>query len=245
METVTKTPTPFVILFQGRSGSTYLAEALDSHPDIDCDGERLVPLRKQGSQAQLDWTAEFLGGSEAKDASAVGFKTKIDDMLDREAMADVMHRANAKVIHLQRRNLVKVVVSWFNCERVFAATGDWNIYPPQEALGPFAIDPEKFQRRLGLAIQGRARLNDYVAGLGLRTHSVVYEDLLVDGAKVLVDCCDFLGVEAVALYGRCRKATVDNLRQVIKNFNALYDIYCGTEFDSMFHEVLVNAELPR
>ena len=54
----------FTIFFQGRSGSTYLVEALDSHPRIRCEMERLVGLRKAGADGQLKWIEQFFAGEE-------------------------------------------------------------------------------------------------------------------------------------------------------------------------------------
>jgi LPS sulfotransferase NodH len=230
---------PFLIFFQGRSGSTYLSEALDSHPDVRCEIERLVGLRKSGAEEQMNWIRGFLAGSEDRGVSAIGFKTKLDDVLDPQALADVLKRLNARIILLSRLNVVKMVVSWFNSERLFDLTGDWNQYPPAAALEPFEIDLEKFDRRLGLVLHGKSRLDAYVHSLDLPLIQVCYEDILTNRQRTIGRVCEFLDVEPMPLKGQCVKSTNDNLRKVVANFDLLHRFYEGTHYQQMLEEVLV------
>jgi LPS sulfotransferase NodH len=228
---------PFVIFFQGRSGSTYLAEALDSHPSVRCEMERLVSLRRSGAGAQLEWIQRYLAG-DAESPAAVGFKTKLDDVLDPHSLAELLKRNGARIILLTRLNVVKMVVSWFNCERIFEMTGDWNQYPPTAALEPFEIDVKKFDRRLGLVLHGKARLESYVRSLDLPLLRLSYEEILTNQEKTISRVCDFLGVEAMTLKGQCVKATNDDLRNVVANFDALHRFYEGKHYQRMLEEVL-------
>jgi LPS sulfotransferase NodH len=241
MTTVLNEQRPFVIFFQGRSGSTYLTEALDSHPNVCCEMERLVGLRKSGAEAQLNWVRSFLTGSQDANASAVGFKTKLDDVLDPQGMAELLQTIGARIILLSRRNVVKMVVSWFNSERIFELTGDWNQYPPASALRPFEIDIEKFDRRLGLVLHGKARLEAYVRRLNLPLLQVRYEDLLINQPRTMARVCDHLNVEPMPLKGQCVKATHDDLRKVVANYELLHRFYEGTHYQQMLQEVLVQG----
>ena len=73
MPTLRRHVVRFVILFPGRSGSTYVISALDAHPAITAKGEVLDPLRPEGPQAQLDWTRRYLRGPAVNRSKAVGF----------------------------------------------------------------------------------------------------------------------------------------------------------------------------
>jgi LPS sulfotransferase NodH len=230
---------PFVVFFQGRSGSTYLTQALDSHPNVRCEMERLVSLRKSGPQEQINWIRTFLAGSRNGTIAAVGFKTKLDDVLNPKALADLLQKIGVRIILLSRLNVVKMVVSWFNSERLFEMTGDWNQYPPASALEPFEIDLEKFDRRLGLVLHGKDRLEAYVHSLNLRLLQICYEDLLTNQQQTIGRVCEFLDVEPMPLKGQCVKTTNDDLRKVIANFDALHRLYEGTHYQQMLEEVLV------
>jgi hypothetical protein len=228
---------PFVILFQGRSGSTYLVEGLSSHPSISCEVEKLVGLRKFGGDAQLTWVDEYFGSMNPENR-AIGFKTKLDDVINPAAFSTLLQSHKAKVILLTRRNLPKVVVSWMNSERIYAATGDWNLYPPAQPMTPFAIDPNVFERRLQLVSDGRDRLCTYVSRVRRPTLELLYEDILLDHAGTHRRIFDFLGVTDMTVAGNCLKATDDDLRNVILNFDELREKYRGSKYQSMIEEVL-------
>lgn len=68
-------PSPFVVLSQGRSGTTWLLSMLNSHPDVHCSGEILL---KAGSNKEkwshLENALEHMRNSKE---SAVGFKVML------------------------------------------------------------------------------------------------------------------------------------------------------------------------
>ena len=128
-------PVKFVILFQGRTGSTFLVDALRRHPEVDADGEilqneaqelrgwkthenayrrawRTGKLGYRGTpvEAQLRRTEQRWRDARP-DARAVGFKTKIRDLLDIESFKDLVEREGARIIMMERDNLVKQAVS--------------------------------------------------------------------------------------------------------------------------------------
>ena len=76
--------TPFVILFVERAGSTYLITALKSHPGVLALTEKFDALRKEGkgSAEQLEWAKAFLTPPLLGRHRAIGFKTKLVDVLD-------------------------------------------------------------------------------------------------------------------------------------------------------------------
>jgi len=173
-------PTPFVIFLQGRTGSTFLVECLDSHPRIQCDTERLVGFRKHGADKQLQWSSQYLDRSGKCDLGAVGFKTKLEDVLDPKRFTLLLQQLDARILVTQRRNIVKLIVSWFNSERIYDATGDWNVYDNVLPHEPMLVDPQEFDSRLKSVVDGKERLDNFVQGLGLQSLSVDYENLLVN-----------------------------------------------------------------
>ena len=67
--------TRYVILFQARSGSTYLTEVLDSHPDVYAMGEKFAERKKKGPARQLGAMRRFFERVPDGDFAAIGFKT--------------------------------------------------------------------------------------------------------------------------------------------------------------------------
>jgi LPS sulfotransferase NodH len=228
---------PFVILFQGRSGSTYLVEALSKHPSVCCDIERLVGLKKAGADAQLEWIDQHFQ-SHAEQFRAIGFKTKLEDVLDPAAFRSLLHRRRAKVILLTRKNIVKIVISWMNAERIYQLTGDWNLYPPARTLTPFTVDVGMFERRLKLVEEGQSRLRAYAKELQLETLEFFYEDLLRDHDTAMCRAFEFLGATPAVFTGSCLKATNDNLQHAVANFHEIRQRFLGTAYQPMLEEVV-------
>jgi LPS sulfotransferase NodH len=230
----------FVIMFQGRSGSTLLTTALDSHPRIRAAGETLAELKDHGAEAQLQMTRELLTPPLIGRHAVVGFKAKLMDVLDPEGFAKSLKEMRPSIILSLRRNSVKLVVSWINSERLHRKEGKWQSYTEEDRPSvPFIIAVDDFQCRLKTLEGLRWSLESYVSKLGLPTLSLYYEDLLTDEQKTFEQVFSFLGVKPEAVRPRCIKTTSDDLREVIKNFEDLRSHYRGTPYEEMFDEVLV------
>jgi LPS sulfotransferase NodH len=204
---------PFVILFQVRSGSTYLIEALNSHPHIFAEGEKLKGrkvwppptsksgLSENGAHLQHQGIFEFFT-QPPQGISAIGFKTKLVDLVDRKDFAKLLKKLRVYIIQLDRCNLVKQLVSWFNAERLSEATGDWNLYNEKDRLPPFTIDVDLFLSRFQMMEKARRILIDYVMSLELPTLSLYYEDLLMDKQTTINQALSFLGVNSEPVEGK-------------------------------------------
>ena len=137
---------PFVIIFQGRCGSTYLVEALDKHPAIECADERLAAIKKQncGADIQLEWAEDFLSQRHHSGTTQKGSKTKLRDVLDPADFSQLLQSLDCRIIHLRRNNVVKLTISNFNSVRINDKTGDWNLYNRTNPLSKTSIDLETF-----------------------------------------------------------------------------------------------------
>jgi LPS sulfotransferase NodH len=232
-----------VVLFPGRVGSTFLVSALDAHPEVEAKGERLDPLRADGPAAQLDWTRRYLRGPIVNRHRAVGFKTKLRDVLDQDAFAALLDDLGARIIVSDRRNDVKHVVSRITARRLKDTTGRWNRYAGDEAgttsAPPVVVDLDDFDERLRAVVREKASILEYVERLGLLRLHVDYEDLLAAPDATFGEVLDFLGVRTAPMTGATVKHTSDDLRDVIENFDELRARYAGTPYEAMFDEVLV------
>jgi LPS sulfotransferase NodH len=225
----------FMLFFQGRSGSTYLIEALASHPEIYARGEGVLG---GGAGQQLRRARKFLTQLYPERYHAVGFKTKFKDVQDPERLAKLLREVEAHIILLQRRNSIKHVVSFYNSLRIYEATGDWNLYNKEDRLPPVTIDMVRFASWLEALEDEKRKLETYVKNLGLPTLSLWYEDLIVDQPATLESVFSFLGVQFKPVQGACIKNTSDDLRKAVSNFDELRARYIGTPYEWMFDEVL-------
>ncbi len=230
----------FVILFVERSGSTYLATLLASHPRILARREEFAHLRQRGvgGAGQLEWARKFWSPGLLNRYRAVGFKTKLVDILDPQGFTRLLVERRVHVIELHRRNLVKAVVSTLNARRLHEASGNWNLLRESDRLPPLRVEPEEFERLLQERIRWERELEDFSAGLPLPLVRLYYEDLLEDESAFVGRVLDFLRVERRPLRGRTLKNTQDDLRRALLNFDELRLRYAGTPWDAMFDEVV-------
>ena len=84
---------PFVILFPGRTGSSWLVDALGRHPRIHAEGEILV--RRSPEEQPSIWSGVWNRGSSRR---AAGFKTKLKDVVDPAALASAIEEAGVVVV---------------------------------------------------------------------------------------------------------------------------------------------------
>ncbi len=224
----------FVILFPGRTGSTFLVSALDSHPDVEAKGEVLDGLRAKGVETQRAWVNRYLRGPAVGRSKAIGFKTKLRDVLDQEAFTAAVERYNTQIIVLDRRNDVKHAVSRITARVLRERTGRWNRYEGSEELGLLEIDPEDFASRLGAVEEEKGVIRSFVDGLDRPHLHIDYEDLCADPPATFETVFKYLGVRSLPVAGATLKNTSDDLREVIANFDELRKLYAGTPYEAMF-----------
>jgi LPS sulfotransferase NodH len=231
----------YVTLFVERSGSTYLATLLASHPEILSRREEFAHLRQRGidAQGQLLWAREFWTPPLFGPHRAAGFKTKLVDILDPAGFAALLSELKVRVIQLQRRNLVKAVISTINAKRLHQVSGNWNLLNESDRLPAFAVDAHEFESLLRERIRWDAEVEGYVSALNLPRLRLYYEDLLRDEKRFLAEVLNFLGVEPKPVQGKTLKNTSDDLRQVVLNFDDLRSRYTGTPYHEMFSELIV------
>jgi LPS sulfotransferase NodH len=235
--------TPFVILFVERAGSTFLITALKSHPQILALTEKLDAMRKEGKTAadQLEWTRSILTPPLVGQHRAMGFKTKLLDVLDPEGFAAILRERKCRIIQLQRRNTVKAVVSTINAKRQWEVSGNWNLLDESTRLPAFSVDPAEFERLLAQREEWDRQVEDYTERLQLPTLRLWYEDLLADESAFVDQAVTFLTGESRPLHGSTLKNTGDDLKTAILNFDDLRRRYAGTRYEPMFDEVQVTA----
>lgn len=228
----------FVILFQGRTGSTWLVSMLNEYPRIWCQGEQFYYLKQDGASAQHEWMRSAISPLLVGRTAAKGFKTKYLDILDPEGFSEILREMSCRVVYLYRRNRVKAVVSVLRASRLRQATDSSNLYDEKHRLDPLRIDPETFHRLLKKREAQDRNLAMYIEKLKIPVHLLTYERLLVNTEIAMGDLFSFLGVRSWAVQGNTLKITSDDLSKDILNFDELRSSYVGTFYQSMFDEIM-------
>lgn len=235
--------TPFVILFEGRTGSSYLVTSLSKHPNVRAGWEELVQMKALGHESQAEWTRKALTAPMIGRFGAVGFKTKLRDIADPIQFSQLLRERNVRIIHMQRRNRVKVAISEINCNVLHARTGSYNVYKKDDRLPPIRIEVAEFRSTLAMREQLDSDLKRFVDDLHLPTLDIYYENILLDEPNTLKAIYEFIGVTPRMTKGASYKNTSDDLRSALLNFEELKASVSGTPYEDMFDEVLVNKPL--
>jgi hypothetical protein len=228
-----------VVLFEGRTGSSHLYSMLKEHPGIAFYPEEPARLARLGWGTQRAWIEDCLRGALVADATkraapglAVGFKTKLRDVLAPRAFAELLTRHAVTVVRMHRRNRVKQAVSWIRAEALAAECGLYNVDRRTVALArpPFAIAAEVLAARLARQQEWEERLDAFVHALPLPVHWLAYEDLVAHRDRVLERVCELLGQPPFVPFVYHRKHTDDDLRAALPNWDELRAAFHGTPY---------------
>lgn len=171
----------FLILIQGRSGSSLLCDLLDSHPGIHCQNELLAD-RLKAPMAYLMGVASFQNAPHAW-----GFKAKIHQIEQQPGLyparkfLDCLDKEDWSLFSLSRENCLRSAVSrlvawrrgnrYHNTEQTAATE-----------LGKVYLEPERVLQAARREREERKRVRDLMEGLSCL--NLTYEnDLLEEEAQ--------------------------------------------------------------
>lgn len=173
----------FVVFGQPRTGSTLLVRLLQSHPQVQCDGEILGnhrwrrgrtryvrPLVRRFPDPYILWKAS------RSTAPAYGFKLLLNQVASPARVIAHLERSGWQIIHIQRRRLFDIVVS----QVVAVMTGQWGEYKDgrQHDATFIMISPDRLFQQARQCIDLRQR--ELAALRDIPHLCVIYEDDLLD-----------------------------------------------------------------
>jgi LPS sulfotransferase NodH len=260
---MTLSPTvPFVILSTQRTGSTWLATLLDSHPAIaayeelflrddegprwgsadlerfaDAQKERLGDWRSRRPLALFTYLDELYGRDVAR---AIGFKLMYNQVRQHpEVLVYIVHRG-VKVIHLVRTNLLNVLIS----RDVMAARGLAHAKRDSPLTTvKITIDPVRIKLRLR-ALEGDVALSRATLRVLRIPHiEVGYEDIVANRAATLTRIMRFLGLDVPDSADDQHKFTSDLVKtttlgqaELVANYETLRSALSRTRYARFLQE---------
>lgn len=227
----------FVLLADGRTGSTWLELLLDRHPDVVCEWEMLHGSLIDHSlcfsekfPAHLDKTVwrKYSG------FAAVGFRLLYEQCAtpdsDRTSFRPEVFRYFATqalfVVHLVRRNVLNKLLSRKLAQRFQIFGG--RPYPPTT----LDISPDELRHE----IERQARFLQAIAGQldQQPTIAIYYEDLCANTTRHLDVIFRFLGVRSVPVAVDFPKQRVRPQNEYIANYMELKAAFVDTPHGWMF-----------
>ena len=230
----------FIILFPGRTGSSWLVSALSGHPHVEVAGEILV-RRSPRDQGRL--IKRWLDAAPPP-GSTRGFKTKLKDLAEPARLAETIARRQVGVIHMVRRDLLRLAISTINARRLFDSTGRWNRTADLPPIGPARLDAAAVVEAIDRSQAAAETLAAFVAGLDAPVLEVEYASILHRPEALLDRIQRHLGLEPRPLAGTVLKNTSMDLREAVGGFEALAEALAGTRWGHLLNEVDAAVEAP-
>ena len=125
-------------------------------------------------------------------------------------------------------------MSALNAQRLHRSSGKWNLETGDSKLGSFKVSIIDFHRQLKDREMAEKELREYIGHLKVPVHSIDYEDLHFNLSEVMCSLYEFLDVPGRNVNSKYQKATSDDLRLVLTNFDKLQDSFKNTKYYQMF-----------
>jgi sulfotransferase family protein len=229
----------FVLVSTRRSGSTWAADMLGSHPEVTCHGELFMP-KGRGAQPPLRVDTPFFFDTlprrrrfafgrvvagwryadrvfRAPGTRAVGCKVAYGHLKGVPWLLAYLKLNDASVVHLVRRNKLAHLLSMESAKargRYHALVGE------RVESEPVRLEARTLVAALEKEERMVRRARWLLARLGLPTLEVAYEDLLADPEQFKT-LLDFLGVDpdACQLRSKLQKWNRRGFRDAIANYD--------------------------
>lgn len=240
----------FFVLAVARSGSTWLQQTLDAHPDVTCLFEPSnTRFNRILQRAEWIWDAEGAmsqaGGVEERlmDCLPLRFNYGVD-RLDLLLRATPTRLAGAKITWLQlfrhldpttffiryrdsrcillgRSSLVDAMCSWMVAKRTRLWNSESNWHMN---LMSFSVSPERAERYIVRFLLHQELLRTYVRTMAIRHVEVTYEELMGETESALSHIAAFLGIDEINDHSRLRRLIPRSYREFIINYDELVEL---------------------
>lgn len=238
-----------VIVFQGRSGSSWLTSMLDQHPRVAFEGEILHELMSSGYKgspegwaSQKRWIEDFMAGEVKtclspkademmKEVRVVGFKTKLDSIGDLSEFSRLLEEKNAVVIRLCRSNRLEQILSHLRALKLAERSGVWNVGVDSSYVAdPLDVgsDIDAFFSANELYSYQETKIDGFVGRLSLPKYMLSYEQLLRDTENTMRHIYDVIGVDYINNTGLYKKMSPEDIACSVKDLGALKKMCSGT-----------------
>ncbi len=244
---------PFVLLSKQRSGSTWLMELLDSHPQVRVYSELFHSVgygrprvgrhrdilfwksyaahhRSRGRRAKLRLYFQYLDTEVFRPRpglAAVGFKLMYNQAASLLGLLTYLSVRSVSIIHLIRGNHLNALLS----EETMLARGvahaktGAQVDDLQIELDTFTLLDRLEQREAEVSAASH-----FFSTAGIPYREVFYEDLVADRAA-LQPVLNFLQVrENLSLTSSLVKINPTNQQQLIRNYSEVNETLAGTRF---------------
>lgn len=222
-----------VIVTSQRTGSTFLAKCLDSHPQIRCYLEILLKGDKHYNPESRKRLAQFLDSFYARnEAPVMAFKVMYNQLIiDPRPLWYIVKNIDIRVIHLRRDNLLKQHVSNMLNKQ------NRQLGLPAHTTTPVSATSIYINPRLAIFRMRMVRWMFEFLGHLLRKHpyiELVYENM-IDGQSLSSgasrEITRLLDIDDAPMYSDLVKLNPNSLETMLQNYDEIIHALRGTEFE--------------
>ena len=223
----------FMVLGRSRVGSNLLISYLNSHPSIQTKGEIFQNLNNQDYNKIL--SREFC--KKPSQIRASGFKIFYYHPLDNKSTTlwnTLEADLELQVIHLKRRNILQTLVS----RKIAEITDVWaqTIDDMEESNSAITLVLDKNELEDAFCLTREMERHAEKQFSNHQLISIEYENLITNTQSVFKKLTDFLDVEYSRPQTPLLKQNSRSLREIITNYDALFENFRGTQWEEFFQE---------
>ena len=232
----------FLMVVSGRSGSSYLTKLVARDNRLIMLGEMLVgKTESQQKQILQDF---FQGKMKNKNylgkKAAIGFKTKLNDVVNRNNFLSLIRQHQPIIIINRRRNFLKQAVS--RARMLVLLENTANKYGKRhhspidksDIVPPIKVDPDWIYRTTKNFAQRDKELENFSNSLNNKVTTLYYEDFATEPTIAIKILSEILKIDInIDNYNVTYKNTSDDLRQAVANYDELKTRLKDTEYLSM------------
>ena len=240
----------FVMLFVGRTGSTFVLDVLNQHPQIKFEGEWLETFKNkpESTRLQTEWIRDLFSPADTATCQAIGFKTKFYDIPDKAAFVDSLNEFQPTILVSHRKNIIKQAISAVRIDHFadlkrqkessetwkagHTANEVWNIYKEGDGVGKIELDVQKIHYYVLTIEKSMNKLEAFVDTLDLDIIHYDYKDIIGKPERFFDKMFQLFGVDPIPYKVNVFKHTPDELSEAMKNLDELQDFYAGTQYET-------------
>ncbi|MEL7447995.1 MAG: sulfotransferase [Pseudomonadota bacterium] len=239
----------FIVAGIQRTGTTYIRTCIDSHPATRCIGEAFKVKNARGkayggdlgyatylNESRMRWVRHYLGRTgmiheyldhvyALEGFEAVGFKLMYSHARRFPCIVPYMLENNVSVIHVERKNVLKTLVSVITARARGAHHSTKKVDVTQ-----IELDAGNLVDRLARIQRDGQRWQEVFEGK-VPYVKVTYEDFVADRDGQSAKVQEFLGLEPHTLKSDLRKLNPDDLSKIITNYDHVAEVLAGSPFE--------------
>ena len=208
----------FIIISRSRTGSTFLIQLLNSHPNIVAQGELFLHLN-QKSTIEI-WNKIF--SYYPHKIKYVGFKLFYYHPVDSEnkdIWKYILNDKSIKIIHLVRHNMLRTIIS----RKIANKTSQWHIQDTRDKIKTtekkVTINIEECIEEFNKIRKWETETRNYF--LNHEFFEISYEDLEFKKDLVLKDLLNFMNIRFYKTSSNVQKQNTEKLEELIINYTEL------------------------